>query len=267
MSASRPSFRENLAIVEHDALHGQRRPPLGSRARWLRMWWIKNCRQWTRVDALVCGSNPILGAMACAGMAKAGKSVLWLSGGGFDAWDYPLALSGQHDDLMLAAGLPPMGRAWFVAMASLCSGRVTRAPGWEMQYVFQSARAEADPIGFAARAARGPGAKALGASRTQAQEWMEQAFAGGALHEPKLAPARHGGAERQQLFSAKTIVWVADQPDGVAREMSLDAGRVAGSEIRLGRARWHAQVPLEFAAQSRLDLKLALAAGWGGDGR
>lgn len=265
MRSAMPSFTEHLSVIDHDKKHGQARAPLGLRAHWLKMWWIQKTRQWTSVDAVVCGSNPILGAIACAGLARSGKTVAWLSTGGFDAWDYPLAISGQHDDLMIAAGLPPMGSKWFIALSKLSEGRVWRAKGLDVSYVFQSERKGSFKIAFAVP--RAPEELPLGKSRQTAEKWMEQAFMHAPQHIFKQRPMRLGGGDRQQLFATTLVVWVSDRLDGAYREQGLGAGPKQAfsvakcGEMRLGRSRWHTQVAIDFAAQSRHDIKLALEAG------
>lgn len=260
MGSARPTFAEHLTLMEHDRQHGSRAPRLGARAQWIRMWWVQRFRQWTGSDAIVCGSNPVLGALACARLAGSGLSVTWILESGPDAWDYPLTVAGQHDDLTREARLPPMGPGLFAELAKRCGGRALFAPGWSVDYSFEGRGGPR--ICFASREDSQESA-AWGEARSLAESWAREAFGSLGAHRALSRPERKGGGPRQQLFAAPFVAWTSDRPDGRPRQhrgFSTDPGQPApGSEARMGRALWHAQEPVEFAARSRDDVRLALA--------
>lgn len=262
-----PPYSTHLVLLEHDRLHGHGAANWGSRVHWLRTWLIQRTRQWSSHDVIVCGSNPVLGALACAGLARSGKQPLWLCSNGFDAWDYPLAMAGAHDDLFEQAGLPAMGTRFFEALGEYCSERVKVAWGFGIKYEFE--RAGRARLCFAqAEPAR---SENWGEARLAAQTMAGRGFKGVAQLSTGMAPARHGGKQRLPVLGCRQVVWTSDRMDGVARLEPGGAkahppriGLVEQRDVRLGRARWHAQAPLDFAEQSREDLRLVLTMGnWG----
>lgn len=252
-----PPLRTHLALLAHDRSHGEGQARLGPTFHWLRTWLCQRHRQWSGVDAIVCGSNPILGALACAGLAQRGQTVLWLCPNDLDAWDYPLAIAGMHDDLLAAAGLPPMGAALFEALAARCAGRVSTAWGWTAGYVVDGSIAGAKRLAFASQTAGGR----WGEARSLADAWKKTAFASVDAFAPKRLPSRMGPGLRQQVVEHGRAVWVSDALDGMARQGMGQGPSPERDDIRLGRARWHAQTPGEFAAQSRQDMEFALREG------
>lgn len=259
-------FKTHQALLEHDRSHGEGVAHLGERFHWLRSWLYKRDRQWSQADWLVCGANPVLGALSAAGLARAGQSVLWICSDGFDAWDYPLTMRGAHDDLLREAGLHAMGPGLFAELASQCHGRLTRAWGWQVDYVFNSGRLAGSALAFASPSQEGA---ELGAARGLARKNMIEAFGAVKAWEPKADPKAPQGRLRQQIIEHRRAVWTSDELDGVERNqerapleaLGAGAGADGSGALRLGRARWHAQTPLEFAANSREDIKLALRAG------
>lgn len=258
MAGERPSFAEHLVLMEHDRAHGEAEPKLGARGHWLRTWLFQRCRQWNEADTVVCGANPVLGALASAAIARAGGQVIWAREARFDAWDYPLAVGGEHDDLLREAGLPPMGPQLFAKLAEESAGRIVVARGWSVSYVFEAPPASVK-IGFASPEVENSAGN-MGAARRVVEGWAHDAFASAPRLAVSTKPQRHGGAARQQLFCADRFVWTSDRLDGQKRQQlsePQDAGRPW--EERLGRARWHTQAPLAFAVRSREDIQLALA--------
>ena len=246
-----PSLAEHRALLAHDARHGEPAPRLGARFHWARSWLWQKTRQWERCDALVCGANPILGALASAALASQGHRVLWAWSDAEDAWDYPLTVGGQADDLFLAAGLPRMGQGWFDALAQASRGRVKLARGWDLAYACDQGQTK---LGFLAPSP----ARKWGPAREQATRWAGRAFEQWATLQVKARPARHGGAAREPIVGHARRIHVSDALDGVARAQGREEGARAD---RLGRARWHAQTTWDFKDRSREDLSLAL--GWG----
>lgn len=263
-----PPYSTHRVLLEHDRMHGDGAARCGGRVHWLRTWLVQKTRQWSRHDTIVCGSNPVLGALACAGLVRGGLRPLWLCSNAFDAWDYPLAMAGAHDDLLAGAGLPRMGEPLFDALGARCAGRAQVAWGLGIDYVFEGGGegGESKRLCFAKTEARREGA--WGAARLAAQTMAARGFRGVAPFVLERAPARHGGGPRAPILESPRVVWTSDRMDGVSR---LEAwgrkapgeagGQAKGGDARLGRARWHAQEPLDFAEQSREDLRLALAMG------
>lgn len=251
MSLEMPPFPTHMALLEHDMSHGGSLPLLGARAHWVRSWLFQKHRQFARFDCIVHGSNPILGSLAVLACAREKKHTLWLLDSEFDAWDYPLAMNGDHDDVIKSAGLPPMGHAMFEAIAAECDGWVTRAWDWKLSYVHASKWIGSRKLFFAKESTQ----NALGAARSSAQAMAMRSFARSPAWEPLLVPARNGGGLRQQIFEADTLIGTSEM---------LDGGPVNGlamggdGHVKLGRGRWHSQAPLVFAQQSRQDIKLAL---------
>jgi hypothetical protein len=251
-----PSLRVHKALLDHDQRHGDPRPRLGVVFHWGRSWLWQKTRQWEGFDAIVCGANPILGALAAAGLAKQGQRVLWAWSDEKDDWDYPLALAGESDGAFQAAGLPPMGLAWFRELARVSDGQVTMARGWSVAYASPGADAASHLAFLEPKPAR-----RWGASREQASRWAAQAFESAPRLVVRAKPARHGGGPRQPVAGHARLIRVSDALDGAPRAQGSALGGHALAD-RLGRARWHSQTPWDFLERSREDLALALA--WGG---
>jgi hypothetical protein len=262
-----PPYSTHLALLEHDRLHGQGLVRWGPRIHWLRTWLVQRTREWSSHQVIVCGSNPLLGALACAGLVRCGARPLWLCSNALDAWDYPLAMAGAHDDLFAKVGLPPMGPDLFKKLGSICEGKAKVGWGWGIDYEFSS---QGKPRLCFARAEHLTGSD-LGAARLAAQTMAARAFENVAVFKAGISPHRHGGKARVQVVQCARCVWTSDQKDGLVR---IEPGSTAPEkaqkaqfeqnvleDIRLGRSRWHTQTPLAFAEQSREDIKRVLELG------
>jgi len=251
-----PPFSTHLALLEHDLVHGGSSPLLGARVHWVRNWLLQKNRQFGRFDCIVHGSNPILGALSVYACAQAKKHTLWLLDSEFDAWDYPLAMSGDHDDLMEGAGLPPMGASFFDAIANASKGWVTCVWDWKLSYVHSSKSIGQRKLFFAKESTY----NTLGEAREAAQKMALRSFGSFPFWEPLRITPRTGGGFRQQIFEADVLIGTSEMLDGGVINGEVNTGQ---GDVRLGRGRWHSQVVLEFAQQSRKDIKLALnIRGW-----
>lgn len=259
-----PSFESHKTLLAHDAIHGEGRVRFGPRIHWLRSWLVQRSRQWSEFDAVVCGSNPALGALACHSLAREGKTAVWFWPESFDAWDYPLAAGGAHNDLLLAAGLPAMGPRLFEALGEVCAGRVVIARGWTVDYDFPSV--DGGLTLYFASHSPSQGSR-FGPARKDMERWAKTGFSACPHFKPSLAPRRHGGGPRQQIIGASKAIWVSDRLDGIDRasgdlspevDCAIGDPKQDGAPTRLGRARWHAQSPLAFAEESRKDIKIIL---------
>lgn len=257
-----PSLRAHKALMEHDRAHGEPPAKLGAHFHWLRSWLSQRSRQWHSVDWIICGANPILGALACAAAARRGKTCLWLSSDEPDAWDYPLAMAGAHDDLLAAAGLPGMGPALFKALARECAGKARWGWGWRAQYCAKSAGDK--EMAFLAPAQ----GERRGEARELAKAFARDAFAAAPTLVAKAMPSRVGKGPRGQIVEHSCSLWTSDRLDGKPRQQwapEAEPGAAAAMaeerDMRVGRARWHAQEPIKFALESRRDVEMLLKLG------
>lgn len=254
-----PSLAAHKALMAHDQAHGEPPAKLGAHFHWLRSWVVQRGRQWHSVDWLICGGNPLLGALAAAAAARRGRTALWLGSDAFDAWDYPLAMGGAHDDLLEKAGLPGAGAGLFKTLAKECEGKLALGWGWTAEYCAPSGEA-GKSLSFLTQA----GSRPQGGARELAKALARDAFSEVPALRAKKLPRRIGKGLRAQVVEHSCAVWISDRQDGAAREQWGERRGSAleeGQEMRVGRARWHSQNAEQFALQSRMDVELLLRLG------
>ena len=252
-----PTIRMHKALIRHELRHGGRYPVIGVHLQWLRVWMLQRCKQWSGFDVAISGSNPILGALCAAWHAKQGRSVVWLKNSQFDAWDYPLCINGSNDDLLAFAGLPPMGERFFAEMAKICGNSLTICANSEAVFF------EHIDSGYWMIARTNCPSGEFGDARRSVESWFWQAFSRANTLEVKSKPKRFGGGDRELVVTSNKLVLVSEILDGVERitmpnQKMNPMDQNTAKELRVGRARWHAQTPLEFGALSREDMRLAL---------
>ncbi len=244
-----PSLRRHRDILRYESERGWPRQPLGERLSWIRNWLIRPDRLGAECDALVWGANPILGALAAAGLASQGERVIFAFAGHKDEWDYPVAWRGMHDDLFAPAGLPKISDGWFLDLARRGSRNLTMAWGYSPTY-------RAGELCMMRKDRQFPGAQ--GESQRMASGAFEEAF--GLVR--KIEGTNPRVSEEMAVF-AKRFIWVSDPKDKSVPVNGEFACEFRGDEQeeRLGSGAWSSANPMTFAKRSREDIERALRIG------
>lgn len=247
-----PRFEDHVELMEHDRRQGGRAPRLGARFHWIRTWLVQRQRQWWAAEALVAGSNPWLGALVAAGLARSGVKTLWVYSEEPDAWDCALARKGMHAEALARAGLPAGGRALFEELARQCEGRLTMA--WDQRVGYANGR-----VAFLAPAM----ARRAPSAQQEISGWLREAFRD--LPRARALPKsqRLGGGERDGVVFFERAAWVSDRLDGAKRESLQSHCEAAGDEReqRWGSAEWSTGNAAVFAQRSLADTERALKSG------
>lgn len=225
---------------------------LGARFHWLRHWLIGKSRVGVECDALVWGANPILGALAAASLARAGKTVLLAPSREKDPWDYAITLRGVHDDLFKEAGLPKMSMDWFTEMARHGNGRLAML--WGYRPIFHKE-------GFCLL--RPEIAEESIGSQRKLSEMLKSAFRNLKKIEPGME--RHAEGKKEVVVFAKEMILVSDLKDGAEHEQREFCCEMISrkGEVRMGSGQWASGNALTFAEKSRRDIEAALTdGGW-----